>query len=81
LSFVANRLKEDSRHLILLLDDVVAYLDSDHRSLLFSNIRGFVGSHVGRLSVWLSGTSRELFSDLGDEVAFFRVQDGTVREG
>jgi DNA replication and repair protein RecF len=81
LSFVASRLKEDSRHLILLLDDIVAYLDSAHRSLLFSNIRDFVGQHIGRLSVWLSGTSKELFSELGDEVAFFRVHDGIVREG
>ncbi|MDR1034455.1 MAG: AAA family ATPase, partial [Holosporales bacterium] len=30
LSFVASRLKKDSRHLILLLDDIVAYLDPAH---------------------------------------------------
>jgi DNA replication and repair protein RecF len=81
LSFVSSRLKDDSRRLVLLLDDIVAYLDSAHRSLLFSNIRDFVGQHVGKLSVWLSGTSKDLFSDLGDKVTFFRVHDGTVREG
>ncbi|MDR1476212.1 MAG: AAA family ATPase [Holosporales bacterium] len=81
LSFVASRLKEDSRHLLLLLDDIVAYLDGSHRALLFSNIRKFVDRHAKKLSVWLSGTSKELFSDLGRDVTFFLVHNGIVKEG
>jgi DNA replication and repair protein RecF len=80
LSFVASRLREDSRHLILMLDDVVAYLDAAHRALLFANIKDFVFRHAERLSIWLSGTSRELFSELGGRVTFFRVHDGIVEE-
>ncbi|MDR1233890.1 MAG: AAA family ATPase [Holosporales bacterium] len=80
LSFVLSHLQSDERRLILLLDDVVAHLDTEHRTLLFSHIRDFMRKHIGKVSVWLSGTSKELFSELKDDAIFFRVRGGFVEE-
>ncbi|MDR0640194.1 MAG: AAA family ATPase [Holosporales bacterium] len=80
LSFVSSHLRNDERRLMILLDDIVTHLDAEHRTLLFSRIRDFMRKHVDRVSVWLSGTSKELFSELKEDAVFFRVHDGLLEE-
>jgi DNA replication and repair protein RecF len=81
LSFVASCLQQDSRFLVLLLDDVMVHLDAAHKLLLFGSIREFVTQHAGKLNVWLSGVEKESFLSLGENVSFFRVHGGLVEEG
>ena len=59
---------------ILLLDEVVAHLDKSRRSSLFDELAA-LGSQV-----WMTGTDRILFDDLGARVGYFRVENNTVTE-
>ena len=70
-SFILHNLKNDTRDLIILLDDVITHLDDNHRNLLFRYIREFVTRH-NNVSVWLSGTNKELFNELKDIAMFVR---------
>ena len=77
LSFIMHNIKSDMRNLILLLDDVIAHLDSNHRDLLFAHIKDLVNNNREKVSVWLSGTDRKLFDELKDEALFVQVKDNT----
>jgi DNA replication and repair protein RecF len=77
-SFVIKSLQNDSRKLILLLDDVVTHLDANHRTLLFRYIKELVTQNMTRVSVWLSGTDRAIFEELNDMALFFNVRNGDV---
>lgn len=59
---------------ILLLDEVVAHLDKTRRSSLFDELAA-LGSQV-----WMTGTDRILFDDLGARVGYFRVEHNRVTE-
>ncbi len=59
---------------ILLLDEVVAHLDSARRTSLFDELAA-LGSQV-----WLTGTDRILFEELGDRVAYYRVENNHVMQ-
>lgn len=59
---------------ILLLDEVVAHLDKTRRSSLFDELAA-LGSQV-----WMTGTDRILFDDLGARVGYFRVDNNRVTE-
>ncbi len=73
-SFILHNLKNDTRDLIILLDDVITHLDDNHRNLLFRYIREFVTRH-NNVSVWLSGTNKELFDELKDIAMFVKPQN------
>ena len=61
---------------LLLLDEVAAHLDPLRRAALFEQLR------AGRAQVWLTGTEREPFAELGGDVAIWRVAGGAaVRVG
>ncbi|MFQ5783692.1 MAG: DNA replication/repair protein RecF [Alphaproteobacteria bacterium] len=57
---------------LLLLDEVAAHLDEDHRRALFDAI-AMIGAQA-----WLSGTDRALFAAFGDRARFYEVRDSTV---
>lgn len=57
---------------ILLLDEVVAHLDSVRRASLFDELAQ-LGSQV-----WLTGTDQILFEELGSRVSYHRVENNTV---
>jgi DNA replication and repair protein RecF len=57
---------------ILLLDEVAAHLDEQHRETLFSELLA-MGSQA-----WLSGTDPGQFSGLRERSQFIRVADGSV---
>ena len=75
LSYILRNIKSDPRNLILLLDDVVAHLDLNHRNLLFQHIKDLVRICGEKISVWLSGTDKTIFEDFQDEALFINVQN------
>jgi DNA replication and repair protein RecF len=81
LSFVVRNLKYDERNLILLLDDVIAHLDSKHRALIFKYVKSLVEQNPKKISVWLSGTDKCLFDELEDNALFFNVHNNLVEIG
>ncbi len=81
LSFIRQNTKSDKRELILLLDDVIAHLDTQHRALLFHYIKDLHKSFVDnqmRIMIWLSGTNKKLFEEFANLADFFEVSHGNV---
>ena len=61
---------------VLLLDEVAAHLDREHRSALFDENLALGGQ------AWLSGTDRDLFAELSGQAQFVTVENGNaVLEG
>ncbi len=76
-SFIVQNIKSDSRNLIILLDDVVAHLDSNHRDLFFKYVKSFV-INSQNISAWLSGTNKDLFDELSNSALFYKISNGGV---
>ncbi len=57
---------------LLLLDEVVAHLDSIRRAALFDELAGL------NAQSWMTGTDEHLFDGFGERAQFFRVADATV---
>ena len=68
------RLQRDARGRapLLLLDEVAAHLDGDHRASLFHEI-----SDMGA-QAWLTGVDRSVFAPFGDGAQFIAVDAGAV---
>ena len=81
LAFIVHKIQYDTRNLILLLDDVIAHLDRKHRDLLFLHIKNLVKNNQGKVSVWLSGIDKELFSELDEAALFINIQNETIERG
>ncbi|MDR0630710.1 MAG: hypothetical protein LBF70_01605, partial [Holosporales bacterium] len=80
LSFVISNMMRDKRNLILLIDDVIAHLDSDHRNLFLRYIKKLIMNNANKINIWLSGTSKKLFDELKDIAKFFVIRNNTVNE-
>jgi DNA replication and repair protein RecF len=82
LNFIRQNIKTDKRSLILILDDVIAHLDSNHRAILFNHLKSlqkFFNENGMKIMIWLSGIDRALFAEFHDEAVFFEViSDGEV---
>lgn len=57
---------------LLLLDEVAAHLDGEHRAALFDEI-----SDIGA-QAWLTGVDRSVFAPFGDAAQYVAVEAGTV---
>ena len=57
---------------VLLLDEVAAHLDGDHRAALFHEI-----SDIGA-QAWLTGVDRSIFEPFGGAAQYVAVEAGTV---
>ena len=57
---------------LLLLDEVAAHLDNDHRAALFHEI-----SDIGA-QAWLTGVDRSIFATFGDGAQYFAVEAATI---
>jgi len=68
---VAERVQ---RRPILLLDEVAAHLDPPRRAALFERLA------AGDGQVWMTGTERALFSDLGTGSTWLKIHDGKVQQ-
>ncbi len=60
------------RPLVLLLDEVAAHLDPVRREALFARLM------AGGAQVWMTGTEVAPFAAIVDEVAVWRVEDGSI---
>ena len=58
---------------LLLLDEIPAHLDADHRRGLFGEI-----ARLGA-QAWMTGTDASVFEPLGDEAQMITVVDGGIR--
>ena len=59
---------------LLLLDEVSAHLDQDHRRALYAEVAA-LGAQA-----WMTGTDATLFSSLGDGARFLRIDEGCVQD-
>jgi len=59
---------------ILLLDEVVAHLDQERRAALYDELAA-LGAQV-----WLTGTDRLLFDELGARARYYRVENSIITE-
>ncbi len=59
---------------ILLLDEVVAHLDRERRASLYDELAA-LGSQL-----WLTGTDRLLFDELGDRARYYRVENSSITD-
>lgn len=68
---------------ILLLDDIAAHLDDQHRLILFQEICGpskdsSLESSKGPFQVWMTGTEKSAFQDLNPQAQFLTVHNATL---
>ena len=54
---------------IMLLDEVSAHLDADRRSALYAEINAL------KVQAWMTGTDKNLFSELGKDAQYFSVSE------
>jgi DNA replication and repair protein RecF len=54
---------------IMLLDEVSAHLDADRRSALYAEINAL------KVQAWMTGTDKNLFSELGKDAQHFNVSE------
>lgn len=71
---------------VLLLDDVAAHLDDQHRLVLFQEICGPAKlpseeEPRGLFQVWMTGTDRSAFQDLNGQAQFLTVHNATLTNG
>lgn len=55
---------------VFLLDDVIAHLDFDHRSILFNRLTNHESKNF---QAWFSGTDRSFFENLHEKADFFDI--------
>lgn len=71
---------------VLLLDDVAAHLDDQHRLVLFQEIceperQSENERSRGPFQVWMTGTDRSAFQALNSQAQFLTVQNATLTNG
>ena len=64
--------KKKNTHPIVLLDEITAHLDLTARSCLYEELLTL------GLQAWMTGTEKQLFEDLGNNVQFIKT---TEKEG
>jgi DNA replication and repair protein RecF len=57
---------------LLLLDEIAAHLDAARREALFAEIRA-LGAQA-----WMTGTDAALFAPLGNDAAYFTIEDARI---
>lgn len=75
---------------VLLLDDVAAHLDDQHRLILFQEIckptnesskESSKEASKGPFQVWMTGTDKSAFQDLNGQAQFLTVHNATLTNG
>ena len=78
LSFIKN--KVENNNWIILLDDIMAHLDEKYTTILLRHIKEMAKIDHDRINIWLSGTSRNMFSELEGQGQYFEVKSSKVSE-
>lgn len=76
LSYAQMTSQRPDKVTLLLLDDVVAHLDHDHRCALFDTLNDFT-----HLQTWMTGTDPSDFHAFRTQAQFFSVLNATLRNG
>ena len=68
---VANMVKDqnDKRSPIILIDEAMAHLDTEHKEFLFGELEGL------KSQVWFSGVSKDLFENINNQTVFFDMKN------
>jgi DNA replication and repair protein RecF len=71
---------------ILLLDDVAAHLDDQHRLILFQEIRDPMMNSDGQdssgsIQVWMTGTEKSAFQSLNSQAQFLTIHNAMLTNG
>jgi DNA replication and repair protein RecF len=68
---VANMVKKqnNSRSPIILIDEAMAHLDTEHKEFLFSELEQL------KSQVWFSGVSQDLFENINSQTVFFDMKN------
>ncbi len=66
LSFMMYKLNNDTRTMIILLDDVITHLDKSHQESLFEIIKNITRTNT-KIQVWLSGVNKTIFDSFCDD--------------
>ena len=68
---VANMVKDQNnkRSPIILIDEAMAHLDTEHKEFLFSELENL------KSQVWLSGVSKDLFENINNQTVFFDMKN------
>lgn len=71
---------------VLLLDDVAAHLDDQHRLILFQEICDPLkdsqqGESGGLFQVWMTGTEKSAFQNLNGQAQYLSVYNATLTNG
>ena len=68
---VANMVKDQNnkRSPIILIDEAMAHLDTEHKEFLFSELESL------KSQVWFSGVSKDLFENINNQTIFFDMKN------
>jgi DNA replication and repair protein RecF len=68
---VANMVKDQNnkRSPIILIDEAMAHLDTEHKEFLFGELEGL------KSQVWFSGVSKDLFENINSQTVFFDMKN------
>jgi len=61
--------RNNGRSPIILIDEAMAHLDSDHKEHLFKKLTTL------NSQVWLSGVSKDLFENISNQTDFFEIKN------
>ena len=61
--------KNNNRSPIILIDEAMAHLDSDHKDYLFYELSNL------NSQVWFSGVSKDLFENINNQTVFFEMKN------
>ncbi len=68
---VANMVKDQNnkRSPIILIDEAMAHLDTEHKEFLFGELEGL------KSQVWFTGVSKDLFENINSQTVFFDMKN------
>lgn len=80
LAFTKAQMQGNERVTLLLLDDVVAHLDTYHQQYLFQELCQMVANGA-KLQTWMTGTSSRDFVSLKQCAQYIRIKNTTLYDG
>ncbi|WP_032112553.1 DNA replication/repair protein RecF [Candidatus Paracaedibacter symbiosus] len=80
LAFTKVQMEQSNRVTLLLLDDVIAHLDSHYRHYLFQELCQMVEKGA-KLQTWMTGTSLSDFVYLKQSAQYIRIKNTTLYDG
>ena len=80
LAFIKIQGHHNDRPTLVLLDDVVAHLDSAHRFYLFDELTRAIHDGI-KIQVWMTGTDAHDFHPLKSQAQFVHILNSTLTDG